>query len=105
MARKVMYSFAEKKHSMNGIVSTVLGGVSLAFLLAMVYASYYMRGDAGLYVGGFGVAGMILSLAGFIIGVMSFSEKNIRYKYPKIGSIMSGVVFVIWLALYLVGCS
>lgn len=105
MAKKVMYSFTEKKHSANGIVSTVLGGISLAFLLAMIYASYYMRGDAGLYAGGFGIAGMILSLTGFIIGVMSFSEKNIKYKYPKVGSIMSGVVFVIWLGLFLVGCS
>lgn len=105
MAKKVMYSFAEKKHSANGIVSTALGGVSLAFLLAMIYASYYMRGDAGLYAGGFGVAGMILSFAGFCIGVVSFSEKNIKYKYPKIGSIMSGVVFVIWLGLFLAGCS
>ena len=39
MARKVMYSFAEKKHSVNGIVSTVLGGIALVFLLAMIYAA------------------------------------------------------------------
>ncbi len=103
MAKKMMYSFTEKKNSVNGIISTIMGSVSLVFLLAMIYASYYMRGDAGLYAGAFGLCGMIFALAGFIVGVCSFSEKNIKYKYPKIGSVLSGTVFVIWLALYLIG--
>ena len=103
MAKKMMYSFEEKKHSVNGIIATIMGTVSLVFLLAMIYASYYMRGDAGLYAGAFGVCGIIFVLAGFILGIISFSEKNIKYKYPKIGSVMSGVVFVIWLGLYLIG--
>lgn len=103
MAKKMMYSFAEKKNSANGIIATIMGGISLAFLLAMIYASYYMRGDAGIYAGAFGVCGLIFAFAGFVVGIISFSEKNIKYKYPKIGSVMSGVVFVIWLALYLIG--
>lgn len=103
MAKKMMYSFAEKKDSGNGIVSTIMGTVSLVFFLAMVYASYYMRGDAGIYAGAFGLCGLIFALAGFIVGVASFSEKDIRYKYPKIGSVLSGVMFVVWLTMYLIG--
>ncbi|EET59890.1 hypothetical protein BRYFOR_08013 [Marvinbryantia formatexigens DSM 14469] len=103
MAKKMMYSFTEKKNSVNGIISTIMGGISLVFLLAMIYASYYMRGDAGIYAGAFGLCGLIFALAGFIVGIRSFSEKNIKYKYPKIGSVLSGTVFVIWLALYLIG--
>lgn len=103
MAKKMMYSFAEKKNSVNGIIATIMGTVSLVFLLAMIYASYYMRGEAGIYAGAFGVSGIIFALAGFILGIYSFSEKNIKYKYPKIGSVLSGIVFVIWLALYLIG--
>lgn len=103
MAKKVMYSFEEKRHSVNGIIATIMGGVSLLFLLAMIYASYYMRGHAGLYAGAFGVCGIIFALAGFILGIFSFSEKNIKYKYPKIGSVLSGVAFAVWLGLYLIG--
>ncbi|MFR8172804.1 MAG: DUF6142 family protein [Marvinbryantia sp.] len=103
MAKKMMYSFTEKKNSVNGIISTIMGSISLVFLLAMIYASYYMRGDAGIYAGAFGVSGLMFALAGFIVGVSSFSEKNIKYKYPKIGSVLSGIVFVLWLALYLIG--
>lgn len=103
MAKKMMYSFTEKKNSVNGIISTIMGIISLVFLLAMIYASYYMRGDAGIYAGAFGLCGMIFGFVGFIMGIYSFSEKNIKYKYPKIGSVLSGVVFVIWLLLYLIG--
>lgn len=103
MAKKTMYSFAEKRNSGNGIVSTIMGVISLVFFVAMVYASYYTRGDAGIYAGAFGVCGIIFALAGFIVGVISFSEKDIKYKYPKIGSILSGIMFGVWLTIYLIG--
>ena len=103
MAKKMMYSFAEKKNSVNGIIATIMGTISLVFLLAMIYTSYYMRGDAGLYAGAVGVCGIVFALVGFVLGIVSFSEKNIKYKYPKIGSVLCGIVFVIWLSLYLIG--
>lgn len=103
MAKKMMYSFAEKKNSVNGVISTIMGTVSLLLLVAMIYTSYYMRGDAGIYAGAFGLSGMIFAFVGFVLGIISFSEKNIKYKYPKIGSVMSGIVFTIWLGLFLIG--
>lgn len=103
MAKKMMYSFAEKKNSVNGIISTIMGTVAIVLLLAMIYTSYYMRGDAGIYAGAFGLSGMLFALVGFILGIVSFSEKNIRYKYPKIGSVLCGITFVMWLGLFLIG--
>lgn len=103
MAKKMMYSFAEKKHSVIGIISTIMGVISLAMLLAIVVVSYYMWGNAGIYAGAVGVCGIVFALAGFILGIASFSEKDIKYKYPKIGSILCGIMFAIWLAIYLIG--
>ena len=77
--------------------------ISLVLLIAAVYSSYYMRGDAGIYAGALGLSGILFALVGFIIGVKSFSGKNIKYKYPKIGSIMCGIIFVIWLGVALGG--
>ena len=103
MAKKMMYSFAKKTNSFNGIISIFMGGISALFLLGMIYTSYYMRGEAGIYAGAFGISGMIFALAGFILGIRSFSEKDIKYTYPKAGSIISGIAFVMWLGLYVLG--
>ena len=103
MAKKMMYSFEEKKNPTDGIVSTIMGSISLILLIAAVYSSYYMRGNAGIYAGAMGISGILFAFVGFIIGVKSFSGKNIRYKYPKIGSIMCGIVFVVWLWVVLGG--
>ena len=46
MAKKMMYSFEEKKDPADGIVSTIMGILSLVLLIAAVYSSYYMRGNA-----------------------------------------------------------
>lgn len=98
-----MYSFEEKRHSFNGIVATIMGLVGVFTLIGMIYASYYNRGDAGLYAGAFGITGMLFSLTGFVIGIRSFSEKNIKYKYPKLGSFLSGIAFVLWLGILVMG--
>ena len=42
MAKKRMYSFAEKKHSQRGLVSTILGGLSLVIFGALAYLAYYL---------------------------------------------------------------
>ena len=103
MAKKMMYSFEEKKDPTDGVVSTIMGIISVVLLFAAIYSSYYMRGDAGIYAGALGISGILFSFVGFIIGIKSFSGKNIRYKYPKIGSIMCGVLFVVWLGVILGG--
>lgn len=103
MARKTMYSFEEKRHSFNGIISTIMGMVGMLSLFGMIYASYYNRGHAGLYAGAFGITGMLFSLIGFIIGIKSFSEKNIKYRYPKLGSFLCGIAFVLWLGILVMG--
>lgn len=103
MARKTMYSFEEKRHPFHGIVSTIMGAIGVLTLLGTIYASYYNRGDAGLYAGAFGITGMLFSAVGFCLGIKSFSEKNIKYRYPKLGSIMSGIAFVLWIGILVMG--
>ena len=73
MAKKMMYSFEEKKDPTDGIVSTIMGILSLVLLIAAVYSSYYMRGNAGIYAGAMGISGILFAFVGFIIGVKSFS--------------------------------
>ena len=76
MARKPMYSFAEKRHSKRGITASVLGGVSFLIFCVLAYLSFYFRGQGGQYLGAIGLTAMIMSFSGLILGFLSLTEKN-----------------------------
>ena len=46
---------------------------------------------------------MLLSAYGFALGLSSFSEENRKHRTSMIGSILNGVILVIWLGLFLSG--
>lgn len=98
-----MYSFAEKKHSQRGLVSTVLGGISLVIFVVLSYLAYYLDGQGGTYMGAIGLTGAVFSLIGVILGLVSFSEQNTLFLFSKIGSILSGCMMAVWIFVILIG--
>ena len=45
MAKKRMYSFAKEKHSGKGILSTILGTLSLVIFAVLAWLAYYLDGQ------------------------------------------------------------
>lgn len=103
MAKKRMYSFAEKKHSQRGLVSSILGGISLLIFLVLSYLAFYLGGEGGAYLGSIGLTGVIFAITGFILGLLSFRESNILYFFSKLGSILNGCVLAVWIFVILIG--
>ena len=103
MARKRMYSFAEKKHSQRGLVASILGAVSLIIFLVLAYVSYYFDGQGGTYLGAIGTTGVIFAVTGLILGLLSFGETNTIYFFSKLGAILNGCIVAIWMAVILMG--
>lgn len=103
MARKRMYSFAEKKQSKRGITSTVLGVLSLVILLVLVYLAFAASGQGGLYLGSIGLLSIVLAVAGISYGLWSFREKDVHYTFSQIGAILNGCVLAAWILMVLVG--
>ena len=97
MAKKRMYSFAEKKHSQRGLVSTILGGLSLVIFGALAYLAYYLDGEGGAYMGTIGLTGAVFSV------MVSFGEHDTHLLFPKIGSILNGCVLAIGIFVILIG--
>ncbi len=46
MAKKRMYSFAKEKHSGKGILSTILGTLSLVIFAVLAWLAYYLTDRA-----------------------------------------------------------
>lgn len=103
MARKGSYKFTDKTHAVKGMISTILGISSILIFVILVYISYRNKGNAGVYLGVFGIAGMGLSLEGLVLGIMSFQEKEVYYLFSKIGTIMNSVLLIIWISIYGMG--
>ena len=93
MARRYRYAFAKKREAAKGKWS-----VGLAVVLAL-----FLDGKLGGLIGGTGLFAMLLSAYGFALGLSSFSEENRKHRTSMIGSILNGVILVIWLGLFLSG--
>ena len=75
MAKKRMYSFAKEKHSGKGILSTILGTLSLVIFAVLAWLAYYLDGQGGVYLGSIGLLGMVFARRhhGGIVGICSFN--------------------------------
>ena len=103
MAKKRMYSFAKEKHSGKGILSTILGTLSLVIFAVLAWLAYYLDGQGGVYLGSIGLLGMVFAVSSVVFGLMGFGENNVRYLFPKIGSILGGIMVALCVFVVLIG--
>ena len=62
------YRFDNKTNARGGILSIILGAVSAVAFGACIYGAYRMKGEGSLVLGAAGFMGLLIALAGFIIG-------------------------------------
>lgn len=74
--KKNKYSFAKKKHSGQGIASTVFAGISLGIFCAAALCALIFHGKGGMYLGALGLIAIGLSAYGFVVGLKAFLRKT-----------------------------
>jgi len=105
MARRPKYKFAKKEYARNGKISAWISLTSAVLFLVSVMISFAFGGVAGVYVGGIGLASMLLSLFGFFQGIKGYSEKDCSHLFCMVGMIANGMICILYLALYAAGVS
>ncbi|MCD7724013.1 MAG: DUF6142 family protein [Clostridiales bacterium] len=85
MSKKNSYIFTNKEHSQKGIMSTILGVISLATLAYAIWMSYRLEGDVPLQYGAAVMLVMLFAFAGIILGVISKSEPDKYYLFTYLG--------------------
>ncbi|MDF2474094.1 MAG: hypothetical protein K0R21_1876 [Anaerocolumna sp.] len=103
--KKKNYKFTDIEHSVKGLISFILGIVSMIAFLVVSYLSSLSGGNGGF---GYGVTGIILfivAIGGLILGVQSFKEKDIYYNAPIAGVVMNGFFVCVYFILYIMGFS
>ncbi len=103
MAKRYRYAFAKKKEAGKGKLSTALAAVSFVLFITAVILAFLLQGSLGYIIGGISLFAMLLSVYGFIMGLLSFSEENRNHKTSMIGSITNGMIMIGWLGIFLMG--
>lgn len=94
MNRKGSYIFTSKKHPERGIMSTILGIISIASMAAAIYMTYMDGGNAKPQFGAVGLLVTIFAFAGIILGVLGKMEKERYYLFPWLGIVLNLLALV-----------
>lgn len=100
---KRSYKFTDKKHTKQGMVSTLLGVTGVALLIAGVITAYRMAEGAGSVTALMGFLSMAFSVIGFLLGARGFQEEDVYYFFSRIGIGLNGVLFILWVLIFVAG--
>ena len=89
--KKRKIKFTDKKHSRNGILSTILGAVSAGLLFCLLAAAYLTSGQAGK------------ACAGAWYGVLGRREEDSYRLFPDLGIGINGLLLVGFVMIYIMG--
>ena len=95
--KKRKIKFTDKKHSRNGILSTILGAVSAGLLFCLLAAAYLTSGQAGK-------AGAVLGLLAFFVACAGARREEDSYRlFPDLGIGINGLLLVGFVMIYIMG--
>lgn len=83
--RKSSFIFTSRRHPEKGIMSAILGVISIISIIAAVYLSYKNGGNAKPQYGAAVFLVTLFALTGMVLGVMSRLEKENYHLFPHLG--------------------
>ena len=83
--KKNSYMFTNKEHTQKGIMSTILGVISLATLGYAVFMSYRSAGEVPVQYGAAAMLVMIYAFVGIGLGLVSKTERDKFYLFTYVG--------------------
>ncbi|QHQ61164.1 hypothetical protein Ana3638_10595 [Anaerocolumna sedimenticola] len=101
--KKEIFKFSGRSHSLKGIISVIIGSLSLISLLILSIISSLSKGNGGLIIGFIGMLLFVISITGFILGIKACREKEIYYTAPVTGMVINGFLSIFFFVLYMVG--
>ena len=91
--------FTDNRHPEKGVMSAILGCISVTALVVAVVFTYRDGGQAQLRYAAAALVAAVFSVAGFILGIMSRFERDIFKLFPNLGIILNliSILFIVFL--------
>ena len=103
MSRKNSFMFTNKSHTEKGIMSTILGIISLATLGYAIAMSYQNAGEIPRQYGAAALLAMIFAFIGAALGTVSRTEKDKFYFFSYLGIILNILALAVVSAILYAG--
>lgn len=100
---KEEFKFVGRKHSTKAIIAIIIAVLMITALVTMIVLSAGQAGTAGLFFGLLGMLFFIVTIFGFVIAILSLTEKDIFYVAPIVSVLLNGTSFVAYLVVYFTG--
>jgi hypothetical protein len=100
---KDMIRFSGRKHPSIGIWSAVIGILTVLGFVAISSVSGAMNGKGGVILGFLGVLLLALAVFGFYLSCKAFKQRDVFYRFPVIGSVLNGVMIIVFIVVYIYG--
>lgn len=101
--KKKSFMFTTKHQSVNGLISFVVGIISVLALIACIVIAFGNRGELLQRFGGVGLFGVLGNIVGVVAALISLNERDIFVWVPRTGLIINMLMIVIWVLLLLSG--
>lgn len=103
MKNKHKFSVSNRKEKKEGILSVRLSVISAAAFVFCMIASALQQGKGGSYLGAVGFAAAMFSLYGCVLSMRQLFVRRKGNKTLYTGAILGGVLFILWMAVFLWG--
>lgn len=99
--RREAYTFTDRVHPKEGILSVASGGLLLiSFLVLFLLTS---RKQGGLLIGVLGLLIFAFSIFGVWLALKAMKKEDIYYRFPILGIVLNGIVVIVSVSLYFMG--
>ena len=91
--------FTDTRHPEKGVMSAILGCISVTALAFAVVFTYRDGGQAQIRYAAAALVAAIFSVAGIVLGIMSRFERDIFKLFPNLGIILNllSIIFIVFL--------
>ena len=103
MGRK--YIFTGKHETKKGVMSSVMGALSVISIVLAVYGTFQNQGEALVKYGAAVLFALLFSLAGLVLGILSRMVQDRFYFFSYLGMTLNalalvGIAFIIYAGVY-----
>ncbi|NLY48399.1 MAG: hypothetical protein GX059_05195 [Clostridiales bacterium] len=101
--RKETIQFSGRSHTKGGILSFIIGMVTVLGFIAVCIISGVNNGEGGILIGVTGILLFVLAAVGLVLAYREMKKRDIFYRFPMIGIITNGFMLILLAVIYILG--